>query len=205
MIQFFFNAALLIMCALCGTEVTNLKNNEDMNDVNEEKKVLVAFFSRADENYAVGTIEKGNTQIVAEMIAAEKKADMFHIETVKPYPAKYNECIDVAMNEKRANARPEIKGEVNIADYDIIFLGYPNWWGEMPMAVYTFIERHDWHGKTVVPFCTHEGSGLSGTVQLIRNACEGATVVDGLAVKGSVAQNDRNAALKVVKEWLKKF
>lgn len=125
MIQFFFNAALLIMCALCGTEVTNLKNNEDMNDVNEEKKVLVAFFSRADENYAVGTIEKGNTQIVAEMIAAEKKADMFHIETVKPYPAKYNECIDVAMNEKRANARPEIKGDVNIADYDIIFLGYP--------------------------------------------------------------------------------
>ena len=168
-----------------------------------KQKTLVAFFSRADENYAVGYIKKGNTHIVAEMIAAETEADMFHIETLNPYPANYNECIEVAKREKQSKARPEIKGDVRVEDYDVIFLGYPNWWGEMPMAVYTFIEKHNWQNKIVIPFCTHEGSGLSGTERRIQSACEGATVMKGIAIRGYTAQNEQETTRKTVQTWIK--
>jgi flavodoxin len=192
---------LLLTSATGFAQSSNDKNN--MENMESEKKNLVAFFSRADENYAVGYIEKGNTHIVAEMIAAETGADLFHIETEKPYPADYNQCIEVAKREKNANARPAVRGDVRVEDYDVIYLGYPNWWGEMPMAVYTFIEKHDWHGKTVVPFCTHEGSGLSGTERRVQSACEGAKVLKGLAVRGATAQNEPATALKAVMSWLK--
>ncbi|MDY3069926.1 MAG: flavodoxin [Parabacteroides sp.] len=168
-----------------------------------KQKTLVAFFSRADENYAVGYIKKGNTHIVAEMIAAETEADMFHIETVNPYPANYNECIEVAKREKQSKAHPEIKGDVRVEDYDVIFLGYPNWWGEMPMAVYTFIEKHNWQNKIVIPFCTHEGSGLSSTERRIQSACEGATVMKGIAIRGYTAQNEQETTRKTVQIWIK--
>lgn len=168
-----------------------------------EEKILVAFFSRADENYAVGYIEKGNTHKVAETIAQETGANTFHIETVRPYPAEYEKCIEVAKREKQSNVRPEIKGDIKIENYDIIFLGYPNWWGELPMAVYTFIEKHEWKEKIVVPFCTHEGSGLSGTEQRIKSACNGAKVLKGLAIRGTTAQNDEEATRRAIKSWLK--
>lgn len=137
------------------------------------------------------------------MIAAETEADMFHIETVNPYPANYNECIKVAKREKQSKARPEIKGDVRVEDYDVIFLGYPNWWGEMPMAVYTFIEKHNWQNKIVIPFCTHEGSGLSGTERRIQSACEGATVMKGIAIRGYTAQNEQETTRKTVQTWIK--
>lgn len=166
------------------------------------EKVLVAFFSRAGENYAVGYIEKGNTHIVAEMIAEETGGTLFHIEPVTPYPEDYTECTQVAKKEKNENARPAVKGDINVEDYDVIFIGYPNWWGDMPMAVYTFIEKHDWTGKTVVPFCTHEGSGLSGTERKLKNACGGATVLKGLAIRGNTAQNARTQAKQILTKWL---
>ena len=178
-------------------------NKNTINFMETKQKTLVAFFSRADENYAVGYIKKGNTHIVAEMIAAETEADMFHIETVNPYPANYNECIKVAKREKQSKARPEIKGDVRVEDYDVIFLGYPNWWGEMPMAVYTFIEKHNWQNKIVIPFCTHEGSGLSGTERRIQSACEGATVMKGIAIRGYTAQNEQETTRKTVQTWIK--
>lgn len=178
-------------------------NKNTINSMETKQKTLVAFFSRADENYAVGYIKKGNTHIVAEMIAAETEADMFHIETVNPYPANYNECIEVAKREKQSKARPEIKGDVRVEDYDVIFLGYPNWWGEMPMAVYTFIEKHNWQNKIVIPFCTHEGSGLSGTERRIQSACEGATVMKGIAIRGYTAQNEQETTRKTVQTWIK--
>lgn len=178
-------------------------NKNTINFMETKQKTLVAFFSRADENYAVGYIKKGNTHIVAEMIAAETEADMFHIETVNPYPANYNECIKVAKREKQSKARPEIKGDVRVEDYDVIFLGYPNWWGEMPMAVYTFIEKHNWQNKIVIPFCTHEGSGLSGTERRIQSACKGATVMKGIAIRGYTAQNEQETTRKTVQTWIK--
>lgn len=166
--------------------------------------ILVAFFSRAGENYNVGVIEKGNTHIIAEMIAEQTGGDLFHIQTVTPYPEDYQECTDVAQQELRDNARPELAAAVeNFEDYDTIFLGYPNWWGDMPMAVYTFMESYDFSGKTIVPFATHEGSGLSSTESSIATVCSGAEVLDGLAVRGSVAQNSQSEASEAVVNWLR--
>ena len=100
----------------------------------------------------------------ARMIAREAGADIFEIVPEKEYPhGSYDEVVEIAKQEKAVKARPAIKGDVNVDDYDVIFIGYPNWWGDMPMPVYTFLEKHNWSGKTVVPFCTHEGSGLSKT------------------------------------------
>ena len=163
--------------------------------------ILIAFFSRADENYGVGYIEKGNTHILAEMIAEETGGTLFHMERDTPYPAGYDACTDEVMAEKEANARPALKEDIDIGGYDVIFLGYPIWWGDMPMPVYTFLEGHDFTGKTVIPFCTHGGSGLSGTVSSIARAT-GATVLDGLAIPGTTAQNEQDQAKTKVMDWL---
>ncbi len=169
----------------------------------QENKVLVAFFSRTGENYNVGVIEKGNTHIIADMIVAETGADSFEIARVTPYPEAYRACTDEAQQEQNDNARPELTATVdNFDDYDVIFLGYPIWWGDMPMPVYTFLESYDFSGKTIVPFCTHEGSGLSGTKRSIEKVCSSATVLDGFAVRGSVAQNEQDDAKSEVLNWL---
>ena len=169
-------------------------------------KTLVVYFSLTGEQYGVSAITKGNTEIIAEMIAAETKADLFHVETVASYPFEYKAQTDIAMKELRAKARPAIKGDVKDFDsYDTVYIGYPIWWGDMPMAMYTFIEKHNWNGKRVIPFCTHAGSGLAGTPVKVRSACKGATVLEGLAVAGTTAQNDRPTAEKEVTAWLKKI
>lgn len=164
--------------------------------------ILVAYFSRADENYNVGTIEKGNTQVVAEYIADEVGADSFHIETVTPYPTGYDECCDVAKEEQENGARPGISGSVdNMEQYDIVFLGYPIWWGDLPMAVYTFMESYDWSDKVVIPFCTHEGSGLSGTDSSIASVT-GAQVLTAIDMRGSTAQELNDDTKQAVRTWL---
>lgn len=193
----------MMLCA-CAFTAHAQGNTSQTTDMKNSKKMLVVFFSRTGENYAVGNIEKGNTHIIAEMIAKETGGKLFRIETVKPYPYEYKACVEVAKTEKESNARPEIKGDIKVEDYDVVFLGYPNWWGDMPMAVYTFIEKHTWQGKTVIPFCTHEGSGLSGTERKLKDACKGATVGEGLAIKGTTAQNSQPQALKTVQTWLLK-
>lgn len=192
---------LFVMLPYTSCAQNHQRKEQDM----KTKKTLVAFFSRTGENYAVGHIEKGNTHIVAEMIAAETSAHLYRIEPVTPYPDSYTECTEVAKQELAAKARPAIKGDVTVSDYDVIFIGYPNWWGDMPMPVYTFIEKHDWQGKTVIPFCTHEGSGLSGTESKLKKACRGAIVLEGLAVRGATAQNAREQAGKSVENWLGKL
>ena len=169
------------------------------------KKILVAFFSRTGENYAVGHIEQGNTHIVAELIASATGGTLFRIEPATPYPDDYRACTEVAQREKRSKARPALVGDIAVEEYDVIFLGYPNWWGDLPMCVYTFLEQHNWQGKVVIPFCTHEGSGLSDTENLLREACRGASVLNGLAVRGSVAQNEREKVREQVLEWWKRL
>ena len=196
----------LLTMLLATLPITSCAQNHQRKEQRmENKKTLVAFFSRAGENYAVGYIEKGNTHIIAEMIAAETGGELFHIRPVTPYPDDYTECTEVAKRELNPHARPAIQGDAAVEDYDIIFIGYPNWWGDMPMPVYTFIEKHNWQGKTVIPFCTHEGSGLSGTESKLRNACKGATVLKGLAVRGTTAQNKQEQARQSVKNWLSKL
>ena len=168
-------------------------------------KKLVVFFSHTGENYNVGYIEKGNTHIVADMIADATGADRFEIVPEKGYPKdSYNECIEIAKKELQSNARPAVKGDVRVEDYDVIFIGYPQWWGEPPMCIYTFIERHDWNGKTVIPFVTHEGSGMGGTDRKIAAECKGANTLTGkgLAIQGKVAQENQASAKKSVDKWL---
>lgn len=192
--------------ALCAQGKTDkATETQETNSMETEKKVLVAFFSHTGENYAVGNITKGNTHIIAEMIAEATGGNLFEIVPVKEYPKTYNACVEVAKKEKETGARPAIKGSIAVENYDIIFLGYPNWWGDMPMPVYTFIEKHRWAGKTVIPFCTHEGSGLSGTEKYIANACKSAKVEKGLAVKGATAQNKQEQARMAVAQWLERM
>ena len=138
-------AALLLAVSLPAfTHAQNtLVKERHMNT----KKILVAFFSHTGENYAVGRIEQGNTHIVAEMIASATGGTLFRIEPATPYPDDYRACTEIAQREKRSKARPALVGEIAAEEYDVIFLGYPNWWGDLPMCVYTFLEQHDWAGQ----------------------------------------------------------
>lgn len=169
-----------------------------------KSKSLVVYFSRADENYGVGTITEGNTAILAKMIASKTGSDIFEIVPEKAYPKNYRECTNVAKDEQRKNARPAYKGDIDTSGYDIIYIGYPIWWGDLPMVVYTFLENHDLNEKTIFPFCTHEGSGLSGTDNNIKKLYKNVTMKKALVMTGRTAQNNRSEAEKQVDEWLKK-
>ena len=165
--------------------------------------MLVAYFSLAGEQYSVGVIEEGNTSIIAHMIAEQTGADLFEIKAVNPYPTSHSELLEVSRKEMSDKARPEIADTVdNMDEYDTVFIGYPNWWGDMPMIVYNFLESYNLSGKTIVPFCTHGGSGLSGTERTIKNITDG-TMADGFAIAGTTAQNDRDTAKSKVTEWLR--
>ena len=167
-----------------------------------DNKILVAVFSRADENYSVGIIEKGNTMVLAEMIAEKTGGELFEIKPAKPYPKDYKTTTEIAKREQNENARPALLNDKDISGYDTIFLGYPNWWGDMPMIIYTFLESHDFSGKTVIPFCTHGGSGLSGTEGTLRRILSNSRLMKGLGVNGVTAQNNRDETRKRVNEWL---
>lgn len=164
-------------------------------------KELIAFYSRADENYFGGAyrvIPVGNAEKAAHMLAELTGADLFKIEQKVPYSANYQQCIAEAKRDLQANARPELTTLPEDFDaYDEIYLGYPNYWGTMPMAVYTFLEHYDFTGKVIHPFCTHEGSGLSNTVRDIEKAAKGAVVKPGLAIHGS----DVDSAMAKLKGW----
>lgn len=191
---------MMLTAALPFTSYSQSKTNNVQEMKN--RKTLVVFFSRTGENYAVGNIKKGNTHIIAEMIAEETGGTLFQVEPLKAYPEDYKKCTEVAKEEVESKVRPAIKKDVAVEDYDVIYIGYPNWWGDMPMPVYTFIEKHHWLGKTVIPFCTHEGSGLSDTENKLKKACEGATVLKGLAIRGTTAQKSQEQARKTVISWL---
>ncbi|MGZ4913037.1 MAG: flavodoxin [Halobacteriota archaeon] len=166
-------------------------------------KSLVAYFSRQGKNIIssgdIIDLPMGNTEVVAQMIQEATGSDSFRIEAVNPYPEDYRETTEVAKEEQRANARPELTSHVeNMDAYRVVFVGYPNWWGTMPMPLFTFLEEYDLAGKTIAPFCTHEGSSLGRSVTDIKAVCPHSTVLDGLAVRGSDVQR----AQEQVSEWL---
>lgn len=152
-------------------------------------KALVVCYSRAGENYFAGAlrrIEKGNTLTAAEWIAADLGADLYQIEQEVPYADDYNTCIQQAQQDQRHKARPRLKQPLpDLAPYTDIYLGTPNYWGTMPMAVFTFLESCSWQGKRIHPFCTHEGSGFGRILEDLKKACPGAEVCPGLAVQGT--------------------
>ena len=166
-------------------------------------KTLIAFFSRADENYFGGAmryVKVGNTEIVCDIINGLIDADSFKIEMKNPYSPVYMTCIAEAKKDMRENARPELVSmPESIDEYDTVILGYPNYWGTMPMAVLTFLENFDFTGKTILPLCTNEGSGLGSSERDIRKYAKGARLGRGLSITGSRAADSRGA----LERWLK--
>lgn len=165
-------------------------------------KVLIAYYSRRGENYVNGSIRNlkvGNTEVVAEKIKALlPEADMFKIDTVRRYADSYMTCIEEAKQELHNDERPEMKERLeNIDDYDIIILGYPNWWGTMPMVCYTFLEAYDFAGKTIIPFCTNEGSGMGSSERFIKQLCPTATVLNGTPIHGAEAAHADNEVARI--------
>lgn len=146
---------------------------------------------------------QGNVEALAEMIQEIVGGDLFSIKTVDTYPVDYDTLIDQGGNEKRGNVRPELASHVdNMADYNIVFIGYPNWWGDMPMAVYSFLEEYDFSGKKVIPFAASAGSGLSNTVATIRSLVPEADVESqGL----HIPMRDVAEAKPQVEEWITKL
>ena len=169
--------------------------------------ILVIYFSRTGEQYTVGVIDKGNTAIVAEMIAEETGAELFEVLPEEDYyPYTYNELTDVAKKEQNEKARPAYQGTLpDLAAYSTIFIGAPVWWGDWPMIMYTVFENNDFSGKTLIPFSTHEGSGLSGFDKKLQSACPDAEVLKGLAVRGNDAQNSQDKVRESVNSWLKEL
>lgn len=176
------------------------------NTETEGSDVLVVYFSRTGEQYTVGVIDEGNTAIVAKMIAEQTGADLFEVLPVDDhYPMTYSELTDVAKQEQNNNARPEYAGEVpDLSQYDTIFICAPVWWGDWPMIMYTFFETNAdaLAGKKLVPFSTHEGSGISGFDRKLESACPDSTILGGLAIRGNDCQNKQDSVRSTVNDWL---
>lgn len=167
-----------------------VSNESKTDDINIENmgNTLILYFSMS-----------GNTETVANYIHEEIGGDIVKLETVQTYPEDYDELVDYAREEQRDNARPELETAIeNIEQYDTIFLGYPNWWGDMPMPIYSFLDQYDLSNKTIAPFITHGGSGLSGTPANIANEEPDAVVTEGLAING----DDVDDCQDEVNEWL---
>ena len=165
-------------------------------------KTLIAFFSRADENYFAGAmryVKIGNTEIVVNRMKNMIESDCFKIEMKDPYSPVYMTCINEAKKDLQKNARPELAEYMeSIDEYNTVVLAYPNYWGTFPMAVATFLEKYDFAGKTILPLCTNEGSGMGSSERDIRKYARGAEVKKGLPITGSRAEN----AEAEVREWL---
>ena len=165
--------------------------SETEADPEPQSKSLVVYFSWS-----------GNTRNVAESIQQQTGSDLFEIVPKTPYSTDYNTVVDDAKVEQQRGARPEIDGSIeNLDDYDTIYVGFPNWWGDMPMILYTFFDTYDLSGKTVALFCTSGGSGLSNTVNEVKGLEPNATVTEGLHI-GSGASSDPDHA---VAQWLEKI
>ena len=156
---------------------------------NQNSRILIVYYSKT-----------GNTRAVAEFIHQAVGGDIFELIPARAYPSDYQATVNIARQEHQANARPELTSNVpNISEYDIIFLGYPNWINTMPMFFFTFLESHNLRGKTIIPFCTHGGGGLGRSVADIQRIAAGATVREAFAVRGPNARNSRND----VTAWLR--
>lgn len=166
-------------------------------------KNLVVYFSHDKQNYVSGTIqdlEIGNTKVIALKLQELLSCDIFEIQPLHEYPYDYHECTQIAKKELNHHERPKTLNIVShIEDYQNIYLGYPNWWGTMPMCVWTFLESYHLEEKNIYPFCTHEGSGLGHSIQDIKRLCPKSIVHKGFDIYGSQV----NESDEKIKEWLK--
>lgn len=164
---------------------------------------IIVYFSRAGENYGVGVVEQGNTRVLAGLIAELSGAALSEIRPAEPYPQNYEQCLARARKEQASAARPALAGvPMDLSAYDTVFLGSPIWWEDLPMPVYAFAESTDLSGRTIAPFCTHEGGGFDGTDRRIAALCPSARVTSPLYMYGHVAQQGGSAARQAVQAWL---
>jgi flavodoxin len=173
--------------------------NVELNAQNQNNRILVVYFSWS-----------GNARVLAGQIAEAVGGDLFEIKTVKTYPDTYNECIAVAREEQNNNARPALSGSVaNMVQYNMVFLCYPNWWGTLPMGVFTFLEAYDFSGKTIYPLITHGGSRFGRSLDDIKKLCPQVVLGEGLAVSAydtNPKDNTRvTAPNRDVTAWLRKL
>lgn len=221
-ICFVIVTAVLLSFAACGKSGTQtaetptvqpMQTNpaESLDTAVSTHRILIAYFTAAENSdvdavssasvVTVGGNAKGRVQALAEMIQSETGGDLFSIRTSTEYPGDGGKLIDFAADEQDANARPELTTHIeNLDEYDVIFVGYPNYWGTMPMCVFTFLEHFDFSGKMILPFCTHEGSGMGRSEADIRRLCPGAKVEKGLAIHGAEVQRAKDK----IASWVKK-
>ena len=192
---------MLVSTACNGSKKQEINNQETKEVMNSDKKAIVVFFSHAGDNYAVGNIEVGNTKIVADYISEITGAEQFEIATHKYDGMAYNPLIKLAQEEAEKGELPEYEGDVDLSQYDTVFIGGPVWWGTYPQVMFTFFKKHkdDMKGKTVIPFTTHEGSGLANCVDDVKKAFPGANVMKGFSIYGHEVRTERAK----VEKWLK--
>ena len=226
-IIFMLLSIIMLSCGNNNTQkkdyiVSNIKSSETLQNINAlnisntQNKILIAYFTWADNTIvenpdsidvdaetSASVLSPGNAELIANWIAEETGGDLFSIKTQSKYSSDYDECLNQARRERDNNERPALVGRVNnIDDYDVIFLGFPNWWYTCPMAVFTFVESYDLSGKTIIPFCTHGTGGLSRTIRdlkkLLPANCE---VLEAIGVYRPEVKNSKNRVL----DWLKKL
>ena len=195
---------MLVSTACSGNNLSDKNDNEKKEKteiMNNEGKALVVFFSHAGDNYSVGNIEVGNTKIVADYISEMIGADQFEIVTHKYDGMAYTPLINLAQEEANNGELPEYEGDVDLSGYDTVFIGGPVWWGTYPQVMFTFFKKHagDLEGKTVIPFTTHEGSGLANCVEDVKSAFPGAKVQKGFSIYGHEVRSGKAK----VEKWLK--
>ncbi|WIH88061.1 flavodoxin [Brachyspira pilosicoli] len=199
--------------------VDSLETSQNINALNisnTQNKILIAYFTWSDNTVvenpdsidvdaetSASVLSPGNAELIANWIAEETGGDLFSIKTQNKYSSDYDECLNQARKERDNNERPALVGRVNnIDDYDVIFLGFPNWWYTCPMAVFTFVESYDLSGKTIIPFCTHGTGGLSRTIRDLKNLLpENCEVLEAIGVYRPEVKNSKNKVL----DWLKKL
>ena len=199
--------------------VDSLETSQNINALNisnTQNKILIAYFTWSDNTVvenpdsidvdaetSASVLSPGNAELIANWIAEETGGDLFSIKTQNKYSSDYDECLNQARKERDNNERPALVGRVNnIDDYDVIFLGFPNWWYTCPMAVFTFVESYDLEGKTIIPFCTHGTGGLSRTIRDLKNILpENCEVLEAIGVYRPEVKNSKNKVL----DWLKKL
>ncbi len=189
-----FAALALLVSTACSSD-----DNKQENEM-KKVKVLIAFFSHAGENYSVGHVDVGNTKIVADYIKERTGADVFEIVAEKSYDMPYAELTKLAQQETESGELPAFKGAVSdLSQYDTVFVGGPIWWGTYPRVMFTFFNQYDLNGKIIIPFVTHEGSGLASTVTDLRRIYPRANVTGAFSIYGHKVRNDKDK----VERWLK--
>ena len=201
------SALCMLVSTACGgnsKKETDVKKQTDTSEktvMEKDGKALVVFFSHAGDNYAVGNIEVGNTKIVADYITELTGAEQFEIVTHKYDGMAYNPLIKLAQEEAKNGELPAYEGDVDLSGYDTVFIGGPVWWGTYPQVMFTFFKKHanDLKGKIVIPFTTHEGSGLANCVEDVKKAFPSANILKGFSIYGHEVRTEK---IKVEK-WLR--